>query len=224
MIELKGVQKNYLSEQGNINVLNDLSLSIERSDYVSLLGRSGEGKSTLLNILGGFDSFDIGQYQFENIEVSELEEKQLSLFRMEKIGFVFQSFHLIKHLTIQKNVELPLLLQKLPEAERKVRALSMLKRLGIADKSDYYPSQLSGGQCQRAAIARALISKPSLILADEPTGALDRETADSILGLFHDLNEDGHTIVMVTHDPLVAQKANKTFELREGKLRSYHRE
>jgi len=222
MIELKDVRKKYSSEQGDVNVLNDLSLKIEHADFVSLLGRSGEGKSTLLNILGGFDNFDEGEYLFDDIDVSDFEERQLSQFRMDNIGFVFQSFHLIKHLTVSKNIELPLLLQKVPEKERQQRSQDILERLGIGDKGDYYPNQLSGGQCQRAAIARALITRPRLILADEPTGALDRETADNILSLFRDLNADGHTIVMVTHDPLVAQSAAKTLELHQGQLRERH--
>lgn len=222
MIELKGVSKKYASEQGDVNVLNELSLKIEDADYVSLLGRSGEGKSTLLNILGGFDQFDDGAYIFDKLDISDFEDDQLSLFRMQNIGFVFQSFHLIKHLTIRKNVELPLLLQKVPASERKAKSSAMLERLGIGDKGDYYPNQLSGGQCQRAAIARALISSPRLILADEPTGALDRETADNILSLFRDLNQDGHTIVIVTHDPLVAKSATRQWELSKGKLREYN--
>jgi putative ABC transport system ATP-binding protein len=222
MIELKDVCKKYASEQGDVSVLNDLSLKIKESDYVSLLGRSGEGKSTLLNILGGFDQFDQGDYIFDELDISKFEDNELSQFRMQNIGFVFQSFHLIKHLTIRKNVELPLLLQKLPAQERKERSQCILERLGIADKADYYPNQLSGGQCQRAAIARALISKPRLILADEPTGALDRETADSILQLFCDLNADGHTIVIVTHDPVVAKSAARQWELKQGQLREHH--
>ncbi|BFT32278.1 ABC transporter ATP-binding protein [Alteromonas sp. D210916BOD_24] len=218
MITLHAIGKSFDGESGKIDVLNNLSLRVEKSEFVSLLGRSGEGKSTLLNILGGFDQFDSGSYQFDEMEISELNSSQLTDFRMCNIGFVFQSFHLIKHLTIRKNVELPLLLRKVSESERKQRALAMLERLNIADKADCYPRQLSGGQCQRVAIARALVGKPGLILADEPTGALDRETADSILDLFKQLNSEGHTIIMVTHDPAVAQKAHKAFELTQGKL------
>lgn len=222
MICLSNVHKSYESEQGNVQVLRNLNLTINKADFVGLLGRSGEGKSTLLNILGGFDGFNSGQYQFLNTDVNELNDKQLNKFRMHNIGFVFQSFHLIKHLSVLKNVELPLLLQKVPEKERRARALSMLERLGVADKCDYYPKQLSGGQCQRIAIARALIAKPELILADEPTGSLDRETADSILSLFKELNEEGHTIVLVTHDPIVAAKSDTVYELNDGKLRKYN--
>ncbi|BCO17335.1 ABC transporter ATP-binding protein [Alteromonas sp. McT4-15] len=218
MIELHSIEKSFSGDNGKVDVLRQLSLRVEKSEFVSLLGRSGEGKSTLLNILGGFDKFDSGSYQFGDMEVSALDSNQLTDFRMCNIGFVFQSFHLIKHLTIRKNVELPLLLRKISESERKARALAMLERLNIADKADCYPRQLSGGQCQRVAIARALVGKPGLILADEPTGALDRETADSILELFQQLNNDGHTIIMVTHDPAVAQKAHKAFELSQGKL------
>lgn len=219
MISLSNVYKSYQSEQGNVLVLKNLNLTVKRADFVGLLGRSGEGKSTLLNILGGFDGFNSGQYQFVDTEVNELDNKQLNQFRMHNIGFVFQSFHLIKHLTVLKNVELPLLLQNVPKEERRLRALSMLERLDVLDKRDYYPSQLSGGQCQRIAIARALVGKPELILADEPTGSLDRETADSILTLFKELNQEGHTIVLVTHDPIVAAKSDTVYELNGGQLR-----
>jgi putative ABC transport system ATP-binding protein len=222
MICLSNVHKSYQSEQGNVQVLKNLNLTVNKADFVGLLGRSGEGKSTLLNILGGFDGFNSGQYQFLNTDVNDLNDKQLNKFRMHNIGFVFQSFHLIKHLTVLKNVELPLLLQKVPEKERRARALIMLERLGVADKCDYYPKQLSGGQCQRIAIARALIAKPELILADEPTGSLDRETADSILSLFKELNEEGHTIVLVTHDPIVVAKSDTVYELNDGQLRKYN--
>lgn len=222
MITLQHVCKGYHSAEGELEVLKGVNLVVEQSDFVSLLGRSGEGKSTLLNILGGFDSFNAGSYEFNGIEVSSLNSSELTSFRMKNIGFVFQSFHLIKHLTVIKNIELPLLLQKVPSAERRLRALEMLQRLGLEDKQDYYPRQLSGGQCQRVAIARALVVKPSLILADEPTGSLDRETADSILNLFQELNREGHCIVLVTHDPFVAQRTETTYHLQQGQLRKCH--
>ncbi|GHF84327.1 ABC transporter ATP-binding protein [Thalassotalea marina] len=220
MISLQKVRKGYHSSEGVLDVLKGVDLNVQQSDFVSLLGRSGEGKSTLLNILGGFDSFNSGSYEFNGIEVSSLNSSELTTFRMNNIGFVFQSFHLIKHLTVLKNIELPLLLQKVSKTERRVRSLAMLKRLGLEDKQDYYPRQLSGGQCQRVAIARALVVKPSLILADEPTGSLDRENADSILNLFQELNQEGHCIVLVTHDPLVAQRTNRTYKLQQGVLRT----
>jgi putative ABC transport system ATP-binding protein len=220
MITLEAITKSYPVKQERLSVLNQLSLSIHQADFISLLGRSGQGKSTLLNILGGFDTFDSGQYTFDGASVEQLTPTQLAAFRSRHIGFIFQSFHLIKHLTVQKNVELPLLLQRLPEPQRQQRAVLMLKRLGLREKSHCYPRQLSGGQCQRVAIARALVTRPQLILADEPTGSLDRETADTILNLFKELNQEGHTIVMVTHDPLVAKRASRVLQLEQGVLRS----
>jgi len=219
MISLSNVCKSYSSRAGQLDVLKGVDLTIGRTDFVSLLGRSGEGKSTLLNILGGFDHISDGSYQFDEVNVSQLDSAELTQFRMTNIGFVFQSFHLIKHLTVIKNIELPLLLQKVPAKVRRQRALVMLERLGLADKQDSYPRELSGGQCQRVAIARALVVKPALILADEPTGSLDRETADSILKLFQELNEEGHCIVLVTHDPFVAQQSKTVYHLEQGVLR-----
>jgi len=219
MISFNNVYKSYPSKSGQLDVLKGVNLTVGRSDFVSLLGRSGEGKSTLLNILGGFDHISNGSYQFNDVNISALDSAELTHFRMNNIGFVFQSFHLIKHLTVIKNIELPLLLQKIPAKIRRQRALAMLERLGLADKRDSYPRELSGGQCQRVAIARALVVKPALILADEPTGSLDRETADSILSLFQELNEEGHCIILVTHDPMVAEQTKTTYQLDQGVLR-----
>jgi putative ABC transport system ATP-binding protein len=218
-IAVREVSKVYQRDKMSVPVLSGLSLDIASGDYVALMGPSGSGKTTLLNLIGGIDRPTSGRIQIGDTDIAKLEGRALARWRARHIGFIFQLYNLIPVLTAQQNVELPLLLVKMSGAERRKRATTALELVGLGDRTKHYPRQLSGGQEQRVAIARALVSDPQILLADEPTGDLDRKSADEILGLLDRLNtEFRKTIVMVTHDPHAAEKARRLVHLEKGDL------
>ena len=201
-----------------VHALDDVDLEIGEGDFVAVMGPSGSGKSTLMNILGFLDTPDAGRYQFFGEEVAALDDTQLSQIRNEKIGFVFQSFHLLPRLTALDNVLLPLRYSATEDANDQRRGIELLHRLGLDDRIGHRPNQLSGGQRQRVAIARSLIKAPSLLLADEPTGNLDSRTSEEMMELFGELNDDGQTILMVTHEEEIAAHARRLIRMRDGKI------
>jgi len=201
-----------------VHALDNVDLEIDEGDFVAVMGPSGSGKSTLMNILGLLDTPDAGQYRFSGEEVASLDDAQLSRIRNEKMGFVFQSFHLLPRLTALDNVLLPLRYTDTDAANRQERGLKLLDRLGLSDRVDHRPNQLSGGQRQRVAIARSLINAPRLLLADEPTGNLDSRTSVEIMELFAELNSGGQTILMVTHEEEIAAHAKRLIRMRDGKI------
>ncbi|MBL8861611.1 MAG: ABC transporter ATP-binding protein [Planctomycetes bacterium] len=217
MIRLRGVTKSYTRGGEALVVLDRLDLEMEQGGFYALMGPSGSGKTTLLNLIGGLDHADEGQIWIEDEDIARMDGPELAAWRAEKVGFVFQGFNLIPVLTAQENVELPLLLTPLSRRERHEHARLALELVGLDDRRGHRPSQLSGGQEQRVAIARALVTDPRLILADEPTGDLDRKSADDVLGLLQRLNRDfDKTILMVTHDPEAAQKARAIVHMEKG--------
>jgi putative ABC transport system ATP-binding protein len=218
MIELSGVSKIYRQGSNQIRALEEVDLSIDSGEFLAIMGPSGSGKSTLLNILGLLDKPDAGSYRFEENEVASLNDDAASEVRNRRIGFVFQSFHLLPRLSVLENVMLPqrYALTKNPLALQHARDL--LDRIGLAGRMDHKPGQLSGGQLQRAAIARSLLNQPALLLADEPTGNLDSKSARDVLALLAELNAGGQTLVMVTHDPEIAASAQRTIHLRDGRI------
>jgi len=201
-----------------IRVLEGLSLDIPAGDFVALMGPSGSGKSTLLNLIGALDRPTSGSIRVEDLELQNLTDSALAHWRADHVGFVFQMYNLLPVLTAERNVELPLLLSSLPAAERRRRALAALKLVGLEDRAQHRPGQLSGGQEQRVGIARAVVTDPTLLLCDEPTGDLDRKSADEVLELLVTLNARGKTIIMVTHDPRAAERARHTLHLDKGQL------
>lgn len=219
LVRVKDVHKHFTRGSERIDVLKGVNLEIPKGDFLALMGPSGSGKTTLLNLIGGLDTPTGGAIDVNGVPVSSLSGNQLSKWRAQNIGFVFQLYNLLPVLTAEKNVELPLLLTKLSKAERKKRAGIALKVVGLAERSKHYPRQLSGGQEQRVGIARAIVTDPTLLLCDEPTGDLDRKAGDEILDLLQSLNRDhGKTIVMVTHDPHAAERARRTIHLEKGVL------
>ncbi len=218
MIELKGIYKSYGEGELAVPVLKDVSLSVAEGDYVAIMGPSGSGKSTLMNILGCLDRADSGTYMLDGENISALSEKELSEARLHKIGFVFQTFQLLAQESALDNVALPLIYAGVERSERSKRAAESLARVGLSDRCSFLPSQLSGGQKQRVAIARAMINDPRILLADEPTGALDQASGAQVMELFKALNEDGVTIIMITHDANVAAHAKKTVRIIDGEL------
>ena len=219
VIRVEDVHKYYDLGETRVHALRGVSASIERGEFVSIMGASGGGKSTFMNILGCLDKPTTGRYVLEGTEVSKLNKKELALIRNRKIGFVFQGFNLLARTTAQENVELPTLYAQISREEGKKRAQDALELVGLADRTHHFPSQLSGGQQQRVAIARALVNRPSILLADEPTGNLDSRTAVEIMDIFQKLNDKGLTIILVTHEPDVAQFANRSLFFRDGKIR-----
>jgi putative ABC transport system ATP-binding protein len=219
LVKINGVHKNFTRGNERIDVLKGVTLDIPQGDFLALMGPSGSGKTTLLNLLGGLDSPTSGTIEVGGTNIGGLSGGQLSRWRSHHIGFVFQLYNLLQVLTAERNVELPLLLTKLSKAERMKRVAIALKVVGLAERSKHYPRQLSGGQEQRVGIARAIVTDPTLLLCDEPTGDLDRKAGDEILDLLHALNRDhGKTIVMVTHDPRAAERAKRTLHLEKGQL------
>lgn len=219
MIRLEHINKSYHVGQNQVHALQDISVVIEQGEFVAIQGSSGSGKSSLLNVLGILDGYDSGAYYLEDKLIAELSEHEAARYRNRYIGFVFQSFHLLPFKSAVENVALPLYYQKVPRRQRNKIALEYLDRMGLKDRADHLPSELSGGQAQRVAIARALISKPSLILADEPTGALDTTTSHQIMDVFNDIHRDGVTIIIVTHEDEVAQKAQRILHMKDGHMR-----
>ena len=219
LVRISGVHKYFTRGSERIDVLKGVNLDIPKGDFLALMGPSGSGKTTLLNLMGGLDQPSGGAVEIAGTNIAGLSGSQLSRWRAHHIGFVFQLYNLLPVLTAERNVELPLLLTKLSRAERQKRVGIALKVVGLADRAKHYPRQLSGGQEQRVGIARAIVTDPTLLLCDEPTGDLDRKAGDEILDLLHRLNADhGKTIVMVTHDPRAAERARRTLHLEKGVL------
>ena len=218
MIKVSNLSKVFRTEEIETTALNGVSFEIKDGEFVAIMGPSGCGKSTLLNILGLLDNPTEGSYQFGETEVAKLKEKDRTKFRKGNIGFVFQSFNLIDELNVYENIELPLRYLDIPASERKARVTEMMKRMNISHRANHFPQQLSGGQQQRVAIARACVANPKLILADEPTGNLDSKNGKEVMGLLQELNNEGATIVMVTHSQKDAAMAQRTIDLFDGKI------
>lgn len=217
IIHLKDINKTYPGAVP-LHVLKDINLDIERGEFVSIMGASGSGKSTLLNILGILDNYDSGEYVLDGVTIRNLSENRASELRNRMIGFVFQSFNLISYKNAIENVALPLFYQGISRRKRNNLAMEQLERMGLADRAHHLPGELSGGQKQRVAIARALITKPSIILADEPTGALDSMTSREVMEVFRQVNESGMTVVIVTHDPGVGAQTNRIIRIADGRI------
>jgi len=218
MIVMNEVSKVYTIGGENVHALNKASLSIRDGEFVSIIGPSGSGKSTLMNIIGCLDTPDSGEYVLDGQSIRAYSEKQLAKIRNKKIGFVFQSFNLLAKLTAEENVELPLIYQGTGYSERKKRVQEALERVELTARRHHKPTELSGGQQQRVAVARALVTRPSLLLADEPTGNLDSKTSVEIIRLFHELHKSGNTIVLITHDNEVAKQAKRILHINDGKV------
>jgi putative ABC transport system ATP-binding protein len=219
LVQIRKLTKNYVRGKQTVEVLHGIDLDIPRGDFVALMGPSGSGKTTLLNLIGGLDTPSGGSVSVDGKRIDQFKAGELAAWRAEHVGFVFQFYNLVPVLNAQKNVELPLLLTRMGSAERSKRAGVALTLVGLADRGGHKPNELSGGQEQRVAIARALVTDPTLLVCDEPTGDLDRKTADEILTLLQTLNrEHGKTIIMVTHDPKAAEYANRTVHLDKGLL------
>jgi len=218
LIQLKNIHKNFVQGQDEIQVLRDINLDIEQGEFVALQGVSGSGKSTLLHIIGLLDAPSSGQYLLQGKDVSKLSDDELSKLRNSLIGFVFQSFYLVPYITALDNVLLPGLYSKTPRKQLEQRAKELLTQLGLKERMKFKPSQLSGGQQQRVALARALINDPQLILADEPTGQLDSKTSQEIMLLFKKIHAQGKTIILVTHDPVTADFAQRTIQIIDGQI------
>ncbi|MDD6351128.1 MAG: ABC transporter ATP-binding protein [Lachnospiraceae bacterium] len=218
MIELSHIDKSYQLDTNPVPVLHDISLSVQDGEYLSIMGPSGSGKSTLMNIIGCLDMPTAGTYLLDGMDVGKMSENNLADIRARKIGFVFQNFELLPKESALSNVALPLMYAKVPRKERRSIAETALERVGLKDQVNHLPNQLSGGQKQRVAIARAIINKPSIILADEPTGALDQKSGAEIMDLFSELNESGITIIMITHDANIARHAQRTIHIIDGRI------
>ena len=219
LILVQDVHKYYELGETRVHALRGVSIEIKRGEFVTIMGASGSGKSTFMNILGCLDRPSAGRYLLENIEVSSLSKKELAAIRNRKIGFVFQGFNLLSRTTALENVELPTLYARISKAEGEKRSREALALVGLGDRVAHFPSQLSGGQQQRVAIARALVNQPSILLADEPTGNLDSRTSVEIMDVFQKLNDEGLTIVLVTHEPDIAQFAKRSIQFRDGRIR-----
>ena len=218
ILELKGIYKDYIQGKMTVPVLKDVNFSMEEGEYVAIMGPSGSGKTTLMNIIGALDVPTSGTYHLEGENVGEMTDNQLADIRNRLIGFIFQQYNLLTRSTLLENVELPLIYAGIDGEERRERAMASLKRVGLADKYKNLPGQLSGGQQQRVSIARALAGNPSLILADEPTGALDSRTSREVLDFLKQLNEEGNTIVMITHDNSIALEAKRVIRIHDGRI------
>ena len=220
MIHMENICKDYPARHGQpgLRILSDVNLRVRRGEYVSIVGPSGSGKSTLMHLIGCLDVPSSGQYRLDGVDVAGLSPKALCRVRQEKIGFVFQGYQLLKKMTALENVAFPLMLRGVPLRQREAAAMEALRRVGLDQRARHLPSQLSGGQQQRVSIARALCYSPALLLCDEPTGALDQSSRDEVLALLGELHENGHTIVVITHDPCVAAHALRRFRVDGGRL------
>jgi len=216
LIEINDIKKEYKMGKITVPALNGIDLTIDKNDFVAIMGPSGSGKSTLMHILGCLDSPSSGEYFLSNEEVSKMKKRKLAAIRNKQIGFVFQTFNLLPHLNIQKNVELPLMYAGFGKRKRIRQARKVLDEVGLSDRLKHKPTELSGGQRQRVAIARAIVNNPSIILADEPTGNLDTASGNDILSIFSELHAKGHTLIIVTHDAAVANRANKVIQIVDG--------
>ena len=222
ILELHNIYKTYIQGKMEVPVLKDISLSVDEGEYVAIMGPSGSGKTTLMNIIGCLDLPTSGTYALAGENIIGSSESKLSEIRLNSIGFVFQSFHLLPRQSAAENVALPLLYAGVPKKERRARAVRALERVGLGDRVDFKPNQLSGGQCQRFAIARAIVNNPKILLADEPTGALDSQSGAQIMELFQTLNDEGVTVVMITHDLDVANHAKRVLHIRDGQFAEQH--
>lgn len=220
LIEIKNLSKNYVMGEVEVPALIDINLQIRKNEYLAIMGPSGSGKSTLMNILGCLDIPTEGQYLFNKVDVSSLQDDALSAMRNKEIGFIFQNFNLLPRLNALQNVELPLIYAGIKTEERRARALKALERVGLSERIHHKSSEMSGGQRQRVAIARALVSKPGILLADEPTGALDSKTGEEIMLLFNELHKDGNTIILITHEQEIADHAHRTIFIKDGMIHS----
>lgn len=218
LLNIQNIYKNYGKEPMIVPVLKDVSLEVVQGDYIAIMGPSGSGKKTLMNIIGCLDRASLGTYLFEDEDISEMNDDALSDLRLNKIGFVFQNFNLLSSETAQENVALPLIYAGIDKEKRNQRAIDVLNKVGLQDRISFKPSQLSGGQKQRVAIARAIINNPKILLADEPTGALDQASGKQVMELFKSLNDEGVTIIMITHDANVASHAKKIFHIIDGEI------
>ena len=218
MIDLVDISKVYLVGDEEVRALNHASMHIYQGEFVSIIGPSGSGKSTLMNIIGCLDTADAGVYTLDGIPIEDYTENELAEIRNHKIGFVFQSFNLITKLTAEENVELPLIYQGVKKEERRERVAEAMRRVDLEKRAKHLPTELSGGQQQRVAIARAIVTRPSLILADEPTGNLDSKTSGEIMDIFHELHEQGNTIVLITHDDNIARQASRSIHILDGRV------
>jgi putative ABC transport system ATP-binding protein len=219
LLTMRQVRKTYSTGVVSVEALRGIDMDVERGDYLAIMGPSGSGKSTLMHIIGCLDVPSDGSYELDGVDVSAMDERQLADVRNRKIGFVFQQFNLLPALTALRNVELPLLYAGVKRGERRERALAALDRVGLADRVEHRPGELSGGQQQRVSMARALVTDPALILADEPTGALDSVSTNDILNLFQELNDAGRTIVVITHEDEVSKRAKHVVHLYDGQFR-----
>lgn len=218
IIKLENLVKVYDTGAIQLKALKEVNLEIEEKEYVAIMGASGSGKSTLMNVLGCLDKLTDGKYYLDGVDISSLDDNSLAAIRNKKIGFVFQAFNLLPKLTALANVELPMMYAGVPKSERERRAKIALDRVGLGDRVHHKPNELSGGQKQRVAIARALVNDPAIILADEPTGNLDSQSSEEIMGIFQELNDEGVTIVMVTHEPDIAQHTKRNIVFRDGNI------
>ena len=218
IVQLENVFKSYSQGREPVPVLHDVSMTVEQGEYIAIMGPSGSGKTTLMNLLGCLDVPTSGKYYLEGQDIGALSDDALADIRNNSIGFVFQNFHLLPKMTALDNVALPLLYRGIPLKDRRARAGAALKLMGLGDRMDFYPNQLSGGQQQRVAIARAIVGNPRLLLADEPTGALDTASGNQIMDIFRRLSQRGITIIMITHEHSIAQCADKTYHILDGRL------
>ena len=224
ILKLTDICKDYQQGREPVRVLKNINLTVERGDYLAIMGPSGSGKTTLMNIIGCLDLPTSGSYELDGRDLKDLSDDELAEIRNRHIGFVFQSFYLMPKLNARDNVALPLLYADVPLKERRERAEEALKAVGLGERMDFLPNQLSGGQCQRVAIARAMVTKPDLLLADEPTGALDTKSGSQIMEIFRQLSREGMTILMITHEPAIAACAEKTYHILDGELRTEEQE
>lgn len=222
MIQMKNITKTYQMGKQQVHALRGVDLQVQKGEFVAIMGPSGSGKSTLMNVIGCLDAPTSGSYILDDVDVSQMSDNQQAKVRNKRIGFVFQQFNLLARTTALKQVSLPLMYAGMSRSERLKRAKEALTSVGLEDRMDHKPDELSGGQQQRVAIARALATQPSIILADEPTGALDTTTGEEILGLFKQMNAQGITIVVITHDPEVAAQAQRTIWIRDGVIQEHH--
>ena len=220
ILKLTDICKDYQQGREPVRVLKNINLTVEKGDYLAIMGPSGSGKTTLMNIIGCLDVPTSGSYELDGKDLKDLKDDDLAEIRNKHIGFVFQSFYLMPKLDARVNVALPLLYADVPLKERRQRAEEALKAVGLGERMDFLPNQLSGGQCQRVAIARAMVTKPDLLLADEPTGALDTKSGNQIMEIFRQLSDEGMTIIMITHEPAIAACADKTYHILDGELRT----
>ena len=216
LVRLVNLKKTYFSGPLSVPVLKGINFEVKKGTFVGIIGTSGSGKSTLLNILGMLDIPTEGKYILEDMEVEKLSDSELANIRNRKIGFIFQSFNLFPHLTVEQNIEVPMLYARVPAKERRQRAIELAKEVKLGHRLGHKPTQLSGGECQRVAVARALSNRPAFLLADEPTGNLDEKTSIEIMKLFHALHESGSTIIMVTHNPALESHFDQVIRLRDG--------